>query len=64
MRKIRKLLLDSMQIGKTHLTLKWEFHQTMKQAGIEMKLLGEGGGVWQILTELSHRKRMWMGFFT
>lgn len=53
-----------MQIGKTHLTLKWEFHQTMKQAGIEMKLLGEGGGVWQILTELSHRKRMWMGFFT
>ncbi|KAG6372302.1 general substrate transporter [Boletus reticuloceps] len=41
-----------------------EFHQMVKQVEIDSQAWAAGGGIRQIFTRPSYRKRMWMGFFT
>lgn len=41
-----------------------EFHQMAKQVEMDSELWIGGGGVKQLITRPSYRKRMWMGFFT
>ncbi|KAF8444568.1 general substrate transporter [Boletus edulis BED1] len=41
-----------------------EFHQMVKQVEMDSQAWAAGGGIRQIFTRPSYRKRMWMGFFT
>ncbi|KAH7928789.1 general substrate transporter [Leucogyrophana mollusca] len=61
---VSKLHIDTTIDSEKSSFAQQEFHQMATQVDMDSQAWATGGGMRQILTKPSYRKRMWMGFFT